>query len=111
MFIEIGYEPERVIAADMHQSFRHPNTRNLPTVNERLRSLPGVEAVGMIQSTPLTGKWKFREQLIVEVNRRTAQTAVPGSLIAFDYFKAMGIPVISGRPFTEQEFTSPDPPR
>jgi putative ABC transport system permease protein len=37
-------------------------------------------------------------------------TPVPGSLIAFDYFKAMGIPVVSGRPFTEQEYTSPDPP-
>jgi predicted permease len=112
MSVDIGYEPERVIAADINL-FGHPKYAEFyRQLNERLRGLPGVEAVGMIQSTPLTGKWKFREQLIVAGQSTDAaqNTPVPGSLIAFDYFKAMGIPVISGRPFTEQEFTSPDPP-
>jgi predicted permease len=100
--VDTGYQKGQVVAADVllyegaadvHAFFRR--------VHERLRRLPGVHAVGLIQSTPLTGKWTFRE--------RIRDVEVPGNFVAFDYFEAMGIPVLAGRTFTPAEYTAARP--
>jgi putative ABC transport system permease protein len=64
-----------------------------------------VEAVGTISSVPLTGKWTFNErpnivgQFVPEADRPT----LAATFVAFDYFQAMGIPLVDGRFFRDSE--------
>ena len=106
MSVDTGYRPGGVVAADV--LLFEPASVVLPyfqRLHERLTALPGVEAVGLVQSTPLTGKWTFRERLAV--NGRPADPRddldIAGTFVAFDYFKAMGIPILAGRDFTVRD--------
>jgi putative ABC transport system permease protein len=110
--VDAGYERGRVLTADLLLYERGSEVQPFfLRLHERLRGLPGVEAVGLIQSTPLTGKWTFREPIVVAGRPRDGRSdvAVPGSMVAFDYFKAMGIPIIEGRDFTRAEFLQQRP--
>ena len=72
---------------------------------ERLRGLPGVETVGLVEAFPLTeGTWN------VGFTPDTPAGAVPPAeqflnmtFTAGDYFESMGIELLQGRGFTEAE--------
>jgi putative ABC transport system permease protein len=103
--VDMGYTSDRVVAADV---LLHVPGREVVAFYEKLqttlRALPGVEAVGLIQSTPLTGMWTFTESLAVEGhNAARPSPQVSGSFVAFDYFGAMRIPILAGRTFTDSE--------
>src|SRR5207244_1476595 len=65
---DLGYKPHSAITIDL-------NTWGVPTNEEvcrlyralhaRLSALSGVQSVGTISSTPLTGKWTFDERIQV----------------------------------------------
>jgi putative ABC transport system permease protein len=79
-------------------------------LQQRLHSLPGVESVGMIRELPLNGQSNDRPF--------TVEGRPPGSpnqrydaewrLINQDYFRAMRIPLLRGRNFTDQEVRQSD---
>jgi putative ABC transport system permease protein len=107
MSVDTGYQTGTVIAADvlLYEPYAVV-AAYFQRLNERLRSVPGVEAVGLVQSTPLTGKWTFRERVSVaggDADPRH-EVDVAGAFVAFDYFDAMSIPVIAGRSFTAREY-------
>jgi predicted permease len=72
---------------------------------DRIRALPGVESVGLIENVPLdegTSTSRFRTE---------GQTGDAGTRIAYtyageDYYKTMGIRVVSGRPFVREDSIS-----
>ncbi len=72
---------------------------------ERLRALPGVQSVGLVENVPLnegTRSQRFHSE---------QADADAGSLLnitftAGDYFKTMGIKLLSGRQFTDDDHTS-----
>jgi predicted permease len=108
MSVDLGYQPTPVIALDLGNWGLPTNAdivRLYREIKLRLAALPGVEAVGTIQSTPLTGKWTWEEK--AQVFGRPVPLAEQPSLaitfVAFDYFRAMGIPLMSGRYFREGE--------
>jgi hypothetical protein len=61
--------------------------------------------VGTISSVPLMGKWTFsiKAQSSHEPKPEAERPALAASFVAFDYFQAMGIPVVEGRHFREGE--------
>lgn len=77
---------------------------------ERLKALPGVQAVAATDSLPLTD---FSRISVAEIEGRPPidfRTAKPGEVravsrptVTLDYFNAMGIPVRKGRAFTSQD--------
>jgi putative ABC transport system permease protein len=78
-------------------------------VLERIRSVPGVESVGMISHLPFGGRGVNMGFTV------SGQQGVPGDedrlraelrVISPDYFRTMSIPVRSGRTFTEQDTKS-----
>ncbi len=75
-------------------------------IADRLRALPGVRAVGMTNLLPISGGQTDRFFNIVgkpyDNNSATARDA-QRRVIGRDYFRAMGIRVVSGRDFTEQD--------
>ena len=105
MSADMGYESGRVVVADVLLYLPGRDVISFyERLETRLRGLNGVEAIGLIQSTPLTGKWTFTESLAIEgQNPSGAAPQVSGSFVAFDYFEAMGIPLLVGRTFTELE--------
>jgi predicted permease len=75
-----------------------------------LRRLPGTRAVGMADSIP-PGGWSqsFRYSDLVVQDGPPASPGTGGTIVGRkvtpDYFRALGIPIIRGRNFTEQERT------
>jgi putative ABC transport system permease protein len=71
----------------------------------RLRALPGVEAAGGVLALPLSGaRWSFSFEVDGRPNLPPAQqpsletrVATPG------YFRALGLPIVRGRGFTERD--------
>jgi putative ABC transport system permease protein len=81
---------------------------------ERLKALPGVQAVAATDSLPLT---QFNRITPAEIEGRPPidlRKAKPGEVravsrptVTLDYFNAMGIPLRNGRAFTLQDARSP----
>jgi len=74
---------------------------------EQVRTLAGVEAAGMVNRLPLGGPSGMSSVYFERTNQE------PGTLDATDdtittpgYFHAMGIPLLQGRSFTEQDTTN-----
>jgi len=73
---------------------------------EKLRALPGVQAASLAsQTTPLhEGGWDFR--FLIEGRPEPPphlQPSLQVHLVAPDYFRVLGIPLLQGRDFTEQD--------
>jgi len=74
---------------------------------DRLRALPGVSAVGIVNNIPLD---ENTPRIRVQVDGAAAE--VEGPLVSVnytggDYFKVMGIDVVQGRAFNRQEVSTP----
>ena len=99
--VDTGYDRHQVVVADV--LLFEPPAQFVPyfvNLHARLRTLAGVEAVGLVQSTPLTGKWTFRDRIGIEGG---PSLDAPGTFVAFEYFEAMSIPILQGRTFTHAE--------
>ncbi len=72
---------------------------------DRLRGLPGVESVGLVENVPL-------DEGTASVNVRTEGTSADSGVrlsltyAAADYYRTMGITVLAGRPFTREDAIS-----
>jgi predicted permease len=107
---ELGYRPQSVVTMDLSAHNFDTNgdvCRMYRKLRDRLAALPGVRAVGTISSVPLTGKWTFSEKPRIigegESVPEAARPSVEATFVAFDYFQAMGIPLIDGRFFHDSE--------
>jgi putative ABC transport system permease protein len=104
--VETGYRPERVLTVPL--SFAHPKyARNAvgPFVEqllERLASLPGVKFAAMTSWIPVAGG-RDRFAAGFQIEGRPAPDVANMSFVTADYFNAMGIPLLRGRPFTAQD--------
>jgi predicted permease len=72
---------------------------------ERLRGLPGVEKVGIVEAFPLTEfTWSQRFTIDAQPGGAPAsEQSLNMTFTAGDYFEAMGIELVRGRTFTEAE--------
>jgi putative ABC transport system permease protein len=73
---------------------------------ERIRALPGVRSVGMVNFLPLYGGLGSATGFTIEGRPRPAPGEEPGTNVRVSdegYFSTMGIPVLRGRNFTESE--------
>jgi predicted permease len=107
--VDAGYEAAQVVTADV-QLYVPKAQAALQSIYKQVRALPGVEALGVIHSTPLTGKWSIHDTIeIVEGSVRRRTSPMTGGFVAFDYFQAMGIDLVAGRYFREDEALQPQP--
>jgi predicted permease len=105
---DLGYQPGSVVVLDLSTPGFETNgdvCRMYRSVRERLAQLPGVQSVGTISSAPLTGKWTFNERPTVVGHPvpEAERPSLAAAFIAFDYFQAMGIPLLNGRFFRDDE--------
>jgi hypothetical protein len=74
---------------------------------ERLRGLPGVDKVGIVEAFPLTEQtWNMGFTLDAQAGGPPAAEQILNmTFTAGDYFEAMGIELLRGRLFTEADKT------
>jgi len=74
-------------------------------VTEKLRSLPGVNAVALTSRVPMDeNDWQSGFRVVGEAPPPPGQgPSMEVSIVGPDYFRMMGIPLLRGRDFTEQD--------
>jgi len=92
-----------------------PPSRN-PTdwyhrIDQRLRTLPGVDSVALANVLPLVADRAFTTRFAVPDSPLINRDALPAAqirLVSPDYFRTMRIPLRSGRTFDERDLTGGD---
>jgi predicted permease len=108
--VPAGFDTARVLVAEVDLPSRRYDTRErrvqfFREMVERARALPGVEAAAAAESIPLRGP-TYVDPVIVEGRPAAARGQIPfvrQNIVTPDYFCVMGMRLMSGRPFTEQE--------
>jgi len=75
---------------------------------DRLRALPGVTGVGVVNNIPLdegTGTGRF---LTEAMDPQSGGVLIDQNFAGGDYFRVMGIDLLRGRPFTNDEAVTPN---
>jgi putative ABC transport system permease protein len=104
--VDPGFDPKKVLTFDLFLSSKKDPTQGAGfyrQLTERLAALPGVEAAGAVNALPLGGSftWTFfiegRQPSDVPLGRVEYQIVTP------EFFRTVGIPLVKGRVFTEQD--------
>ncbi|HVG17675.1 MAG TPA: ABC transporter permease, partial [Blastocatellia bacterium] len=111
-----GFNPQNVLTTQVNlPRARYPQPENriafFQQLLERVRVQPGVEAVGAISNLPLSGS-RWGRSLTVEGRPVLSVGEAPminHCVITPNYFRAMGIPILTGRDFAEAD--SQDAPK
>jgi putative ABC transport system permease protein len=102
-----GFDPERVLTLSVSlPQARYPRAFQRADfwqhALEALRGLPGVEAVGATSRLPLSGGNSTRG-LTIDGQALTPPASADYRTVSPDYFRALGIPVRSGRTFRDDD--------
>jgi putative ABC transport system permease protein len=100
--VEPGFDPRNVLTVGLG---RAPSRESRELI-ERLSSLPGVRAVGSISHVPISGGYMARSDVTVEGELPRAageECRVYEHVISPGYLRAMGIPLVTGRSFTDED--------
>jgi putative ABC transport system permease protein len=111
--VDPGFRSDHVLAfaVELPDSKYPPGTQQaafFERLLDRLRVLPGVKAAGLCNSLPLSplrrvmSGIQFQGQPVRPPEQVQLQSA-PSISVSADYFRAMGIPVIQGRAFTDHD--------
>jgi predicted permease len=112
--VDLGFRPERALTMKLDL----PDTRTRPQkvafyqqAFRRIAALPGVESVGAISHVFLENNPDVGITIEGHASASLAESALPlmDDVVSVDYFKAMGIPLLRGRFFTEHDIL--DTPR
>jgi predicted permease len=105
----LGFEPDNVTTAGYslpQQQYSTPE--QIDTFNrhllDRLRQLPDTRAAGLANTIPMTGddEWAILAEGYVPRGPDQKELAAPFHVVG-DYFRAMGIPLLRGRYFTDDD--------
>jgi len=106
-----GFEPEHAVAVSLAlPPTQRPDYESLASFYDeairQIRALPGVESVGGVTYLPLVG-YNPGVSFTIDGRAPSPEAAPRADIqpITPDYFRAMGIPVLRGRQFTEAEMT------
>ena len=107
-----GFDPASVLTLRINLArARYPKPEQAEAffgdLQRRVAGLPGVEAAGMVSELPLSGQPNDMYFYVAGRPPQTADQKVTADYrrVNQDYFRAMRIPVLRGRDFTEQEVT------
>ena len=108
--VDAGFDPDRTVTMRVSLSGARYNdpqlrTRFFQTVFDRIDTLPGVQAAGAVSFLPMVGLGAATSYEVVgqPVAPAGQEPVADVRVVANDYFKAMGIPLVRGRLFNEQD--------
>jgi predicted permease len=106
--VDTGFGKENVLFASVNPALNgYSAERSMSFFDEllsRTRALPGVASASLASDTPISGGWD-QLSLVVEgyTPREGERTASEMTVVSSDYFKVLGIPLLNGRDFNEQD--------
>ena len=106
--VDKGFEVDRVLTVSVNTPVtRYPDAekraRFFKQAVERVQQIPGVKAAGISNKIPLTGEGS-NTSLIGEGHESDAQIPITDyRLVSEEYLSAMGVPLRSGRIFTQAD--------
>jgi putative ABC transport system permease protein len=107
--VDPGFNPARLLTFQVNMSGIHRADEQRPFAEalvERLRDMPGVQAAAYARQLPMV---QLQDSLTLTIRRNgVEQTHDPAAapdvrFVSRDYLKTMGIPIVAGRGFTEQD--------
>jgi putative ABC transport system permease protein len=107
MDVSLGFVPQQALAMDLSM----PDTKSanissepelLHRLVDRIAAIPGVETAGFSWNRPMQG-FDMDENAVRVVGREDQPDSVKYEGIAGDYFRALGIPLLSGRTFSRSD--------
>jgi predicted permease len=104
-----GFQPDNVLAVRLGMAFERLGEERMPGYYEallaRIATVPGVEAVGSAKNFPLRGMGESWTAIVPgsEAGTGDREIRVPVLHTSADYFRALGIPLRSGRVFTSAD--------
>src|SRR5262249_54500658 len=103
----LGFQPEHLLTANVSlYKARYPDASQqalfVQNVLPRLQQIPGAEAAAAASELPATGAGsitlQIKGQRQLPANQRPTASDV---VVTVDYFRAVGVPLVRGRTFTE----------
>jgi putative ABC transport system permease protein len=106
--VNAGFMPERVLSFRINLPERKYGAKEQQlafhqSLHEKLRALPGVEEVAFASQFPLGGRIWQHTFFIDGQPRPQHPPSTELTAVSPDYFRALGIPLLRGRYFTEQD--------
>jgi len=106
-----GFEARHVLTVQLAiPLYKYHNAQLMESYRDeliqRVAAIPGVRAVGAGKTMPLAGGGEPYQFTIRDSARGTIEVAPKGGvyIVTPGYFRALGIPIISGRAFDERDF-------
>jgi len=106
--VDTGFGKENVLLASVNPALNgYTPERSANFYNEllaRTRSLPGVKFASVATDSPLSGSWD-QIGIVVEgyTPREGERMSCDATWVSTDYFKALAIPLVTGRDFTDED--------
>jgi putative ABC transport system permease protein len=104
--VDKGFEPQATLTASIALDQRY--TADKPEkffreVSRKVAELPGVRAVAVTDGAPLTGYESIGDIGQIEGHAFDKSALFESRHVTLDYFAVLGIPVLEGRSFTEDD--------
>jgi putative ABC transport system permease protein len=108
--VDPGFRPDHLLSAQLVlPRTKYPDAAHIVNFSEELvahvATLPGVVSAGLVNPLPLTQEG-WQTDFWVDGRPVPARGEAPNSdyhVVSGDYFKAMGIPLLHGRPFDDSD--------
>jgi len=105
--VEFGFDSENLLTMGVALPARYRESdkasfRFFEDLSERLRAIPGVSSVGSANQMPFVGGWST-PPVVIETSDGFVETVNHESTITPEYFSTMGMPIVVGRGFTEDD--------
>jgi putative ABC transport system permease protein len=107
--VKLGFNPERTLTLDLSlPRANYPGPDQLKTFYrealDRIRALPGVRSAGFANAAPLSGGGvRIYGDFSIESQPAPDRLWASKVAVSSDYFRALGIPLLKGRYFTETD--------
>jgi predicted permease len=106
-----GFDVEQTLWAQLRLvDERYPTEESKRAISQAsldaMRGLAGVEAAALLEVMPLNDNQTSGGELTVDATGATTRVVFKANAVGSEYFRAMGIPVIAGREFSESEIAA-----
>jgi putative ABC transport system permease protein len=106
--VKLGFDPENVLTMRLSlprvkYTAGQPISEFFQQTIDRIRTLPGVESVGLIDTLPLTDEDSTSRFIVDGGSPSGAEIQASVRSVSEDYFRSMGIPLLTGRYLSIQD--------